>query len=140
VLDRTRSSDFDILTVAAAYPDRTMRFLDSNGEMVAPIYGDPVLDEAVAALPDIQRPWTFGKIHAEYEREADVGRRVPLIRALAASREPSAAILLHKLLGDKSLEIRMAALTGLWDHFIHVDSSWAGGAERMFEDEEKWWE
>ena len=139
VLDQARPFDFDILTAAAAYPDRTTRYLDKTGNMVAPTYGDPLLDEAVAALPDIRRPWTFGKIHAEYQQEADVGRRTHLIRVMAASRDPRAAILLHELLGHASLEMRMAALKGLWDHFIQVNGPWGGGAEQMFEDETKWW-
>ena len=100
----------------------------------------PILDVAVAALPDIPRPWTFGKILAEYEREPNISRRVHLIRALAASRDPRAAILLHELLKHESLDIRIAALRGLWDHFIQKEGTGAGGTEQMFEDEAKWWE
>ncbi len=139
VLDVNRSHIADILQVAASYPDRTTFFRDSAGSMVAPKYGDPMLDRAAEALSDIARPWTLKKIQMAYESETELDRRCHLLRALAASRDPRVAIRLHDLQGDPSLEIRMAALTGLWDHFVQYDGIWAGGTEQMFETEADWW-
>jgi hypothetical protein len=139
VLDVEVSRNGDILEAAASYPDRTTSFRDSAGAMLAPKYGDPVLDRAADALSDIARPWTLGTILKAYEAETDLARRCHLLRAMAASRDPRMAIQLHDLLDDESLDIRMAALSGLWDHFVQVDGVWAGGTEQMFETEANWW-
>lgn len=135
-----RPAPVDILEAAASYPDRVTSYRDSTGRMVPAKYGDPDLDRAAEALSDIERPWTVEKILGKFESETESCRRAHLIRVLAASRDPRAALLLHGLLDDPSLDIRMAALRGLWDHHVRYEGAWSGGTEQMFEDEAKWWE
>jgi hypothetical protein len=139
VLDGSRTQQYDILTAAANYPDRTTLSREGEGPMRPTKYGDPALDQAAIALQDIDRPWTLEKILAAYESEKAVERRVSLLRVLAASRDPKVAVMLHELVSDDSLEIRLAALAGLWDHYIQTDGVWGGGKEQMLFDEAEWW-
>ena len=139
VLDRSRPQQYDILNAAANYPDRTTSYREGKGPMRPTEYGDPELDKAAIALRDLDRPWTLEKILAAYESEKALERRVSLLRVLAASRDPRVAVMLHKLVSDDSLDIRLAALGGLWDHYIQIDGVWGGGTEQMFFDEAEWW-
>lgn len=139
VLDHSRTQQYDILNAAANYPDRTTMYREGEGPMRPTEYGDPALDKAAIALRDIDRPWTLEKILAAYESEEALERRVSLLRVLAASRDPHVAVMLHGLVSDDSFDIRLAALGGLWDHYIQIDGVWAGGTEQMFFDEAEWW-
>jgi hypothetical protein len=139
VLDRSQTQHQDILTGAANYPDR-IRLYSGGTESTRPtLYGDPKLDQAANTLKDLARPWTFEKIRKAYESEEVFERRLSLLRVLAASRDPRAALILHELVSDDSLDVRLAALGGLWDHFIQIDGAWGGGTEQMFVDEAEWW-
>ena len=139
VLDRSRTPQHDILKAAADYSDRTTSYRAGTGPMRPTEYGDPDLDKAAITLKDLDRPWTFEKILKTYESEEILERRVSLLRVLAASRDPRAAGMLHELVSDGSLDIRLAALGGLWNHFIQIDGAWGGGTEQMFFDEAEWW-
>jgi hypothetical protein len=82
--------DVDILTAASNYSDRVTRHADGSGQMQPTKFGDPELDRVAVALSDLKRPWTFQKILAAYESEESSERRLNLLRALAASRDPRA--------------------------------------------------
>ncbi len=139
VLRRSQTQQHDILIAAANYPDRITSASEGNESPRPTVYGDPKLDKAASTLRALDRPWTFEKILKAYESEEVFERRLCLLRVIAASRDPRAALMLHELVSDDSLDIRLAALGGLWDHFIEIDGAWGGGTEQMFFDEAEWW-
>src|SRR6185503_7296904 len=107
----------DILDFAAKH-SLNKSVQQPDGSWRIPKFGDDLLEQAVANLRAYPRPWTVSKLLIWYRQAKGDQTRSRLLRVLAASRDPRAAIALGGALGDEKLEIRTAATYGLLDYFI----------------------
>ncbi len=98
---------------------------------------DPAAIERAKELHDIPRPWTVSKMLRQFQKANSVREKELILRVLAASRDPRAAVLLGETLPDEKLELRVAAAEGLVDHFL--DAVPMGGTESTFFAAEAWW-
>ena len=96
------------------------------------------LGRAEEALKDHAKPWTVRKVLAWYKQARDAKTRAHLLRVLAASRHPKAAIELGEALNDSELEVRVAATYGLLDYFWPTLAP-TGGTEVHMAAAAKWW-
>jgi len=128
--------DQDVLSYALAHP-RDSLVRQRNGTMRRPKYGDCELEEAETFLsPKYSRPWTVPKLIGWYQSTKDVDTQVHLLRVLAASRSPRAAILLGEALHSDSLWLRVAGCYGLYFYFPMV--SIMGGTEQHMDATAQW--
>ena len=108
-------NDQDVLSYALAHPLGSL-VQQPDGTMRRPKYGDHQLEEAEAFLSSrYSRPWTVPKLVSWYNVTKDVNHRRHLLRVLAASRSPQAALLLGEALHSDTL--RDAGCYGLYDYF-----------------------
>ena len=130
------NEEADILGYAAGHPLSVM-VLGPDGTPRRPKYGDPTLLRAEKALKNHAKPWTVKKVLSWYKEAGDGKTRAHLLRVLAASRNPKAAIELGRSLEDKNLDVRVAATYGLLDYFQTTLVS--GGSESHMAFAAKWW-
>ena len=134
----SRNEEADILDYAAKHPLNT-RVRRADGTWRRLKYGDIALDGAEEALKDYAKPWTVKKVLSWYKEAKDGKTRAHLLRVLAASRHPKAAIELGKALDDdKSLDVRVSATYALLDYFA-PDAGLNGGTESAMFAAAKWW-
>ena len=126
------AAEVDIIKQAIAHP-RQESVQQPDGTFKESKYGDRKLAEAVAYLsPFHPRPWTVA--HAiEWFHKADDRGRIHIIRLLAASRDPRAALVLGAALDSK---LRLAAGEGLVDYFL--PSAVRGGTEAQMKAAREW--
>jgi len=127
----------DILDFALKNP-RSEQVKNPDGTWRTPKYGDKQLEEAVELLKNYAQPFTVPKVISLYYEVEDPKIRTALLRVLAASRDPRAALVLGYSLKDNSLDVRIAALYGLMDYYVQTRVS--GGTEYHFIVVQKWWE
>jgi hypothetical protein len=127
----------DILDFAAKNP-RASQVQNPDGTYRTPKYGDYELERAVEQLKNYSQPFTVPKVIRWYRQAKDEKIRASLLRVLAASRDPRAALMLRKSMNEGSLDLRWAATYGLMDYFILfiVD----GGTEQQIILVQEWWE
>lgn len=109
-----------------------------DGSWRSPKYGDYNLEQAVERLKDYPQPFTVPKVISWYGEAKDKKIRASLLRVLAASRDPRAALVLGNSLKDDSLDVRVAATYGLMDYFL--PSIINGGTEQHMLAVQEWWE
>lgn len=125
----------DILELAAKDPF-ALEVSGPDGKLRTPRFGDPELERAEATFA-IPRPWTVSKILRRYRDSESIDERVLLLRVLAASRDPRAAVVLGETLTHDDLDLRVAATEGLCDYFL--DLLVDGGLESQMHAAEEWW-
>jgi hypothetical protein len=128
----------DILGNAAKNP-RDSQVQNPNGTYRVPKYGDYQLEKAVEKLKNYSQPFTVPKVISWYRKAKDGKTRASLLRVLAASRDPRAALILGNSLEDNdSLDVRVAATDGLTDYFINYIV--CCGTEQQMIYVHSWWE
>ena len=127
----------DILDFAAKNPRRS-QVRNPEGTWRIPKYGDYRLEQAVEQLENYLQPFTVPKVTAWYFKAKDGKIRAALLRVLAVSRDPRAALVLGNSLKDDSLDVRIAATDGLMDYFL--PSIAGGGTEQQMLAVQIWWE
>ena len=127
----------DLLDEFAKRPPKESR-RDKNGQFVHAKYQHFEVDEAVAALSDVSRPWTVEKMLTLYSQEKDPKRKSRILWILAASRDPRAAIILGQDLKHDALTCRVAATYGIMHFFM--DRLVSGGTEGHMLAAQDWWE
>ncbi|HUT57366.1 MAG TPA: HEAT repeat domain-containing protein, partial [Phycisphaerae bacterium] len=134
----SRDEEADILDYAAKHP-RNVAVQETDGTSRRPQYGDVRLERAEEALKNYAKPWTVKKVLSWYKEAKDGKTRAHLLRVLAASRHPRAAIELGEALDDKSWDVRLATTEGLADYFL-AEEFIEGGSEEQAEAVRKWWQ
>ena len=126
----------DILDSAEKNP-RYSQVQNPDGTWRTPKYGDHALEKAVDKLEGYARPFTAVIVISWYLKSKDPKIRASLLRVLAASRDPRAAVVLGNSLKDDALDVRMAATYALMDYFSSpiVD----GGTEQHMLTVQAWW-
>ena len=127
----------DILDFAAKNP-RASQVQKTDGTWRTPKYGDYDLEQAVEKLKNYSQPFTVPKVISWYSEAKDGKIRAALLRVLAVSRDPRAALVLGSSLKDDSLDVRVAATYGLMDYFL--PSLVGGGTEQHMFAVQEWWE
>jgi hypothetical protein len=133
----TFAQERDILDFAAKNP-RISQVQNPDGTWRTPKYGDYELEQAVERLKNYSRPFTVSKVISWYSRAEDEKIRAALLRVLAVSRDPRAALILGNSLKDDALAVRIAATYGLMDYFL--PSVAGGGSEQHMLAVQEWWE
>ena len=133
----TFAQERDILDFAAKNP-RASQVQNPDGTRRTPKYGDYELEEAVEQLKNYSQPFTVQKVISWYSEAKDAKIRTSLLRVLAVSRDPRAALVLGNSLKDDSLDVRVAATYGLMDYFMLTAIS--GGTEGHMAAAQEWWE
>ena len=126
------AAEIDIIEQAKANP-RHESVQQPDGTYKESKYGDQQLAEAETFLsPSHPRPWTVA--HAiEWFHKADDRSRIHIIRLLAASRDPRAALVLGAALDSK---LSLAAGDGLVHYFL--PSAVKGGTEEQMFAAREW--
>jgi len=127
----------DILDFAAKNP-RASQFQNPDKTWRTPKYGDYELEQAAEQLKSYPQPFTVPKVISWYSKAKDAKIRASLLRVLAVSRDPRAALALGNSLKDDSLDVRVAATYGLMDYFMLTAIS--GGTEGHMLAAQEWWE
>lgn len=127
----------DILDFAAKNP-RTSQVQNPDGTWRTPKYGDYDLEQAVEKLKNYSQPFTVPSVISWYSETKDGKIRAALLRVLAVSRDPRAALILGNSLKDDSLDVRIAATYSLMDYFL--PSVIGGGTEQHMFAVQRWWE
>ena len=127
----------DILDFATKNPGR-WQAQNPDGTYRTPKYGDNELEKAVEQLKNYAQPFTVPKAILWYRKAKDEKIRASLLRVLAASRDPRAALVLGNALRDNSLT-RFAATYGLMDYFM-LTTGISGGTEGHMIAAQEWWE
>ena len=121
------ADDQDILSYAAAHP-RDSLVTEPDGTMRRPKFGDPQLEDAETFLtPRFSRPWTVTTVLARLRASTDAAMSAHLLRVLAASRHPRAALVLGEALRS---DLSIPACYGLLDYFP-VPATMGGTEEHM---------
>jgi hypothetical protein len=138
VVSTTWAAEPDILEQAAAHPRGAESVEQADGSWVKSKYGDHRLAEAGTFLSTrYPRPWTVTQTLAWLQSATDDGTRVHLLRLLAASRDPRAALILGAAINSDSPDVRMAACYGLLDYFV-TGGKENGGTEQHITDAQEW--
>jgi hypothetical protein len=126
------AAEIDIIGQAVAHP-RHESVKQPDGTFKESKYGDHKLAEAETFLSlSHPRPWTVA--HAiEWFHKADDRSRIHIIRLLAASRDPRAALVLGAALESN---VSLAAGEGLIDYFL--PTAVCGGTEQQMEAAREW--
>jgi hypothetical protein len=127
----------DILDFAAKNP-RASQVQNPDGTWRTPKYGDYELAQAAKQLESYSQPFTVPKVISWYSKAKDAKIRASLLRVLAVSRDPRAALVLGNSLKDDLLDVRVAATYGLMDYFMLTAIS--GGTEGHMIAAQEWWE
>ena len=126
------AAEIDIIEQAKAHP-RHEQVQQPDGTFKESKYGDHKLAEAEAFLsPFHRRPWTVTDAIGWFHK-ADDRSRCYILRLLAASRDPRAALVLGAALESK---VSLAAGEGLIDYFL--PSMTSGGTEQQMDAARKW--
>ena len=133
---QTGPTEPDLLDQIAKQPPKASR-QDENGQFVHAKYQHFEVDEAVAALSDVPRPWSVERMLHLYTQERDPKRKAHILWVLAASRDPRAGLILGQDLTASDLVVRVAATYGLMDFFM--DGPVTGGTEQHMSAAQKWW-
>lgn len=133
----TFSQDCDILAFAAKNP-RISQVKNPDGTWRTPKYGDYELEQSVMQLENYTQPFTVPKVISWYSKSKDGKIRARLLRVLAASSDPQAAVVLGNSLKDSSLDVRVAATYALMDYFMLTVVS--GGTEGHMIAAQAWWD
>src|SRR5262245_22902007 len=83
----------DILDFATKNP-RGQQVQKPDGTWRTPKYGDYELEQAVELLKNYSQPFTVRKVISWYSEAEDAKIRAALLRVLAVSRDPRAALVL----------------------------------------------
>lgn len=132
------AQDVDILDIIAKHP-RSIQIYEEDGTIRVPKYFDRHIEKAMVSLPTyFKRPFTVPRVIRWYRESQNETQRSNLLRLLAASRDPRAAIVMGALLDDASFIVRWAAIDGLADYFLE-SISWIN-SESKYDAVKKWWE
>ncbi len=113
----TLAGEDDILDYAAAHPLHT-QLSQPNHIWLKPNYDDDVLEQAAEFLaPTYPRPWTVSRLLTWYRASKEDAISAHLLRVLAASRDPRAALVLGEAIRSGSPPLRFAGCYGLRDYF-----------------------
>jgi len=134
---RKTPTEPDILDLVAKNP-RGEQVQAPDGTYRTPRHGDATLEQAETKLRHIPRPWTVSKMIRHYREAKGVEERALLLRVLAASRDPRAAVVLGETLPDEKLELRVAATEGILDYFFD-DRFGGNNLEGQMTDADEWW-
>ncbi len=127
----------DILDFAAKNP-RGSQVQNPDGTWRTPKYGDYDLEQAVQKLKGYSQPFTVPKVISWYSKTKNAKIRASLLRVLAVSRDPRAALVLGNSLKDDSFDVRIAVIHGLTDYFL--PSVVCCGSEQDAFAAQEWWE
>jgi hypothetical protein len=127
----------DILDFATKNP-RAHQVQNPDGTLRTPKYGDYKLEQAVEQLKNYSQPFTVPKVISWFSEAEDAKIRAALLRVLAVSRDPRAALVLGNSLKDDSLDVRIAATYGLMEYYL--PSVVSGGTEMHMVAVREWWE
>ncbi len=131
------AQEHDILDFAAKN-SLMQQVQNPDGTWRTPKYGDYQLERAVEQLKDYSLPFTVPKVISWYKEAKDKKIRAALLRVLAASGDPRAALILGNSLKDEASDVIIAAADGLRDYFILVGV--CCGSEQQMIQVQEWWE
>lgn len=109
-----------------------------DGTYRTPRYGDAALEQAEIVLRDTPRPWTVSRMLRRFREAESAEERALILRVLAASRDPRAAVVLGETLHDDALDVRVAATLGIADYFLE-ERYGGGNLESLMTDADEWW-
>lgn len=125
----------DILELAARSPlGQQVQSLDGTWRTTR--FGDSELERAERDLR-IPRPWTVSKMLLHFQKADSLPEKDLLLRVLAASRDPRAAVVLGETLPDEDLDLRVAAAEGPFWYFLEFQRG--GNLESVISQADEWW-
>ena len=126
----------DIIQQVASHPHGSAQAQQADGSMREVKYGDYGLEQAGIFLTGrYPHPWTVSKTLGWFREASDPTTRVHLLRVLAASRDPKAALVLGDCFHDPSLGID--ACEDMNEYFV-VPQQVDGGSRSVIAAATKW--